>query len=137
MAEELRWENLVVSGNSADADNAASFTNNASKTLHIRTISYHHTFTTMAPNERIDVEISKAPSKQMDLNASTFFVYDQGYIGPPTGATPADGGASIQGHRNFAKGQLTLEPGESLHVNADNSGSGPLGNFRYRLGYHY
>ena len=138
MAEELRWRVLKTSGAGAvtNGENANEFKNETARTLFIRRIQHSHRATTMAPGEEYTVEISKSPAYAFDEDQSSQFtsVLKRGM--PATGATPGDGVIEVNFTELFAKGQLELEPGESLHVNWSKSAD-PVLAMNHIIGYHF
>ncbi len=138
MAEELRWE--VLAGGTADADTGddtdTQFQNKSDDVLHIREIMYAHRISTMAPNESGLIELCKAPALMTNTDKSNFYTLPVRLGGRPTGASPADGAAFANGVRKYAKGQLTLEPNESLFVNTEKSSGGAL-TYTWVVGFHY
>ncbi len=140
MADELRWETIAATGaDGTTASNAAAeFRNDSSQTLHVRTILFDHSFTTAANNEQDTVEISKSPVIASFTNNNVFFGYPHslGVAGGTTGAALDDVAVTGSGGRNFGKGQLTLEPNESLFVNISKT-SGGISFVAYNIGYHY
>lgn len=140
MADELRWETLAgtIADGTTASNSAAEFRNDASRLLHIRTILYDHLFNTAANDERGTAEISKSPVIASFTNNNVFFAYGQsvGITGGTTGAALDDVAVFVNGGHNFGKGQLTLEPNESLFVNVSKT-SGGIWSFQYQIGYHY
>lgn len=123
MAQELRHEVLAASTTS-DTDAAAEFRNDTSAIIHIREIDIENTCQTAANDESTSVEVSKAPVFQSITNNSPFFtmVNSVGISGGTTGAALDDVSAVKSKVKRYGKGQLTLEPNESLFVNIDLNG---------------
>jgi len=116
MAEELRWENLTVGSGTVAFSAGAEFRNDSSRFIHIREISYAHLLTTAAPNESVTVQISKSPVVTTGASNNPFYAWTQRMASKTDVAL--DSAMEFNGGRKWAKGQLVLEPGESLFVNA-------------------
>lgn len=139
MAEELRWH--MLAGTTPDTDTGddadAQFENSADKICHIREIQISCRLKTATCDEYANVEVSKAPGgDQMAVNGSNFYTLPVRLVAPPAGATPVDGGVFYNGVRKYAKGQVTLEPNESLFVNTLKSAGGHL-EYTFEIGFHY
>ncbi len=139
MAEELRWENLAPANTTGDVDSAAEFRNDSSRDIHIREINYAHFLAIATTDERASIEISKSPTIQAAVNNGVFFLYMQalGVESSTTGAASDDGTVTVNGGRKWARGQLTLEPGESLYVNQNVISGAPTMEVHYMIGYHF
>ncbi len=135
MAKELRQETLK--GNVADGVTSASsdseFRNDSSALIHIRKIHYTHIFHTAAIDERALVELSKSPTIASLVNNGVFYTYPQQVGG---GGAVGDSTGSINGGTTYGKGQLTLEPNESLFVNASKTSGGGLA-YIYVIEYEF
>lgn len=138
MAEELRWESLIVTtADGTTANNAAAeFRNDSSDTIHIRRIEHNMAITGAAPDEGGTSEISKAPTYQGSTNNGVFYRSLLRSGAPPTGATPVDGRSEMTRTDLFPRGQLTLEPNESLFLNHSKTSGGALTTDAI-IGYHY
>ena len=138
MADELRQE--ILTGSLADgstSSNALSeFRNDSSTIIFIRKLYFDNQITTAAPDERTLCEISKSPTIASLTNNNVFFTFPQALNMPSTGATPVDGATQANGTQSYGKGQLTLEPNESLFVNISKT-SGGIASFRYVIHYHF
>jgi len=135
MAKELRQETLK--GNVADATTAANsdaeFRNDSSAIIHIRKIHYTHIYHTAAIDERALVELSKSPTIASLVNNGVFYTYPQQVGG---GGAVGDSTGSVNGGTTYGKGQLTLEPNESLFVNASKTSGGGLA-YIYVIEYEF
>ncbi len=140
MADELRWETVTVTvADGTTLSNAgAEFRNDASRPLTIRTILWDRSLNTAANDERDTAEISKSPVIASFTNNNVFFAYavSLGISGGTTGSGADDVSTFASGGRNFGKGQLTLEPNESLFVNTSKT-SGGSSFSSWQIGYHY
>jgi len=140
MADELRWETLAgtIADGTTASNSAAEFRNDASRMLSVRTILYDNALNAAANDERGTGEISKSPVIASFTNNNVFFAYGQslGVHGGTTGAALDDVSMFATGGHNFGKGQLTLEPNESLFVNVSKTSGGTWA-FQYQIGYHY
>lgn len=120
MAVELRHENLYSTDNSASSsDSAAEFRNDSSRMIHIREIDMDLLIKVGANDENVTVEISKSPVLASRVNNNVFFTQTLNHgINAGTIGSGADDVADARGKsRKYGKGQLTLEPGESLYLN--------------------
>lgn len=140
MAEELRWENLFDTGGDGTTtiSAGAEFRNDSSRMLHIRSIDWAHQYSGAENNEVALVELSKSPVLSANTNNNVFYTVIQnlGVTGGTTGAALDDVSVTTTGGRKYGRGQLTLEPNESLFVNATKSTGGQV-NIHYVIGYHY
>lgn len=140
MAEELRHE--LLTGTTVDADTGddadAEFRNDSSVDMSIRGIDTEHDYHGAANDERASVEISKAPSFRGNQNNSPFFRYGQklGVTGGTTGAALDDVTVTQNGGKRWGRGQLILEPNESLFVNTLKEAGGEL-DYRYEIEYEF
>lgn len=134
MAEELRCETLVATtaDGTQNSNAGAEFRNDSSRVLHIREIRWSHKFDSVSAGEGCFIEISKSPTFAGRTNNNVFWTMMNAMGGPPTGASPADGDVFTQGQDKWAKGQVTLEPNESLFINTtkDQTGGGAQANFQ-------
>ncbi len=135
MAAELRTE--ILAGNVADGTTASNsdseFRNDSSGLIHIRKITYAHTYTTAAVNETGLVEISKSPTIVSTVNNGVFWTFPQQVTG---GNAAADAAGVFNGSTSYGKGQLTLEPNESLFVNVSKASGGVM-SYRYVIEYEF
>ncbi len=143
MADELRWETLFVnsggSGSPQEFPAAAEFRNDSSKKMFIRKIFEAFSLTNVNNDEGADIELSKAPTAQMSVNNGVFFVLPVRLVQNGGEVNVTDKSRAMHNGRiAFAKGELTLEPNESLFVNVqqliDDNGAS---NATYVIGYHY
>ncbi len=126
MAKELRQE--ILRASTADGTTTANaiseFRNDSSKAIMIRKILYTLLYSTAGPDERGLSEISKSPAIASLTNNNVFYTYPQ-QIGVET-AVALDSSNSKNGGTTYGRGQLTLEPNESLFVNHSKSSGGIL-----------
>ena len=137
MADELRWETLLVdvADGVTASDAGATFTNTTKDDIFIRRI--HRALRTAAagPNEIMTSQLSKQGSFQSINGQSGFNLTDE--VGTPaSGATPTDGTTTFNATELYARGQLKLEPNETVFVNVTKS-SGGASRSRYEIGYHF
>ncbi len=126
VAQELRHETLRASITST-ADAIVEFRNDSAGMIHIRGIDWEAQLTG-ENDERARMELSKAPAYQGITTGSPFFRYGFriGIEGSTTGAATDDGTVTVHRSRRWGRGQLTLEPNESLFLNATVTGSGQV-----------
>ncbi len=118
MAKELRHETLIATGTTATANSQAEFRNDSSSMIHIRELDDNLFAVAVTPADELMGEISKASAAVGRTPNTPFFTVNLIVTGPPTGATPADGSISVVKIKKYARGQLTLEPGESLFMHS-------------------
>lgn len=117
MAKELRHEHLIHTGTSATADSLAEFRNDSSEMIHIRELDQQAHALAATPADEAVWEISKSPAMASRTNNNVFFVSAMLLVSNATGASAVDGSSKASKLKKYARGQLTLEPGESLYVN--------------------
>jgi len=135
VAAELRHEWLT--GQTADgttAENAdAEFRNDSSRMIHIREIDMNSSFDTAGINEFGRQEVSKSPVLASGTNNNVFFAQLL-QIAARGGA--ADGASQSSKRAKYGRGQLTLEPNESLFVNTFKTTGGDLV-YRNQISYEF
>jgi len=135
MAKEQRQELLrsAVADGTTSSNSEAEFRNDSSVDIDVRGIDAHLQLSTAGIDEVVTEEISKAPSFQSDTNNSPFFAKS---ISVGMGAVAADGRNQTHKSWKYGKGQLILEPGESLFINTTKS-SGGISTGRWSLDYEF
>lgn len=140
MAEELRHETLsaTIADGTTSSNSAAEFRNDSSRSMMIRIIEEDVALNAAENDERGTIEISKSPTFASNTNNNVFFTRGTtvNITGGTTGAATDDVGVSKQRGRTFGKGQLTLEPNESLFVNGSKTTGGTLIG-SYQISYHF
>lgn len=140
MAKELRHEVLrgLIADGTVTSNAAAQFRNDSAGMLHIRGIDYTHLLATAEADEQAIAEISKAPVLQSGTNNSPFFAWPQrvASAGSTTGAAVDDASWAENGAKRWGRGQLTLEPNETLFVNVFKSTGGNF-TFIYVIEYEF
>ncbi len=139
MAEELRWETLAPSGTTADANSSSEFRNDSSVDIMIREVSWANELRTGANDESGVFELSKSPVIASANNNGVFFgiFIAVGISAGTIGSGADDVEFAENGHRKYASGQLTLEPGESLFTNENIISGTPTMAARWVIGYHF
>ena len=139
MAKELRYETLVdvVADGVAAADAGAEFRNDSSGMIMIRELDLIATIRTAGVNEQVSVEISKAPVRQGAVANGPFFLFQVEIGMPSTGATPVDGSITGTKVKRWERGQLTLEPGESLFMNITKAQTGGAATGTATISYEF
>lgn len=124
MAKELRWEHLVATGQTGTGSNAvAEFRNDSSVDIHIREleidVAIDATVIVAHTGTEAWVEVSKSPVFAALTNGNVFFSLLVGIGASISGIVTANQGYNKHRSkmRKYARGQLTLEPGESLYLN--------------------
>lgn len=138
MAAELRWETLftVLAGASGLVyDNQAEFRNDSSVNVSIRKIRYAVIATIIGDDQDLVVVLTKSPtSTSIVTNNDTHFALPVRLAGDST-TGPAV--ASANGGDAYGKQQLTLEPGESLFINARTDAQGVSITSNFVIGYEF
>lgn len=140
MANELRHE--ILRGTTGDGttsqDADAEFRNDSSVDLYIRGIDGNCLLNTAENDENAQVEISKAPTMQSGTNNSPFFAWAlrMAIEGATTGAAVDDGAVVQHGSKRWGRGQLILEPNESLFINTSKTSGGNLV-YTYLIEYEF
>jgi len=139
MADELRWENLNPANTALDVDSAAEFRNDSSVDIHIREIGWNHLLRIAENDESAIEELGKSPSIQSGVASGVFFMLavSLGIQSSTTGAAQDDGTVTENGNRKYAKGQLTLEPGEFLFANQNVIAGAGTQEVHWSIGYHF
>lgn len=140
MASELRWEVLFDTGTDGvtTVSAGAEFRNDSSQLIHIREITWANSLETGANDENGLAEISKSPVLAVETANNVFFTLPTflGVSAGTTGTGAQDVTFFTNGGRKYGRGQLTLEPNESLFVNIKKTSGGKV-NARFSLGYHF
>ncbi len=138
MAEELRWETLFgeLADGQTSSNSISEFRNETDEDMFIRHVRESHSVKTAGPGEDSVIELTKANALVSDTDNTPFYVMSTEMGMPSAGATPVDGDVVENKTTLYAKGQVVLEPNESLFVNIRKS-SGGLVQYRYNLGYHF
>lgn len=123
MAQEQRHETLFASG-TTDADAIVEFRNDSAGMIHIRGLDMDLIQSAGENDEFVHVELSKAPTFQGATTGSPFFRMGltSGISGGTTGAAVDDVAFAKNKTRRWGRGQLTLEPNESLFLNREVTG---------------
>lgn len=137
LTKEQRMETLFVGGNSVASNAAAEFRNDSSVTLSIMTLDYTHLLSNGDNDEGVHIELSKAPVHQSRVNNSPFWTYGQSISTEGGDVTAAAGSKSINGGKSFDKGEVTLEPGESLFMNFAYNGGNAEIDSTYHISYEF
>jgi len=136
MAEELRYDNrsgTVADGQTA-SNNDNSFLNQDSDDLFVRQIMISGRLRTAASDERCEIELSKSPV--LAVNNDTHFVLTTTVEAGGSGGSPDDGSYSKDRFIQLARGQLTLEQHERLHINVAKTSGGTC-TYEIVIGFHH
>lgn len=137
LAQELRWQTLVNNYDTGElrANAEEVFTNESNDIMHIRMLRIESKALDLADNESCRMEISKAPAYQSD-DETTFFTWGVVHAADHVPAGSEEIGKVAMATIMFARGQLTLEPNESLYTNWLKD-STVVGDYVVRIGYEY
>lgn len=128
MAEELRWTHLIdtSSGTSTETNNAvASFQNTTDEDIHIRNIDYTGVIVDTSPVTNasgyayVTAQISKQIAYEAVSGSTNWKQNVVTSIDTTTNGTNVEAGktSTVQNKSfRFAKGQLVLEPNETLYI---------------------
>ncbi len=136
MAQELRQEILAgnVAGGITQSDSIVEFRNDTNGFISIRKIHKAISANTMSSAESASVEISKSPTVASTVNNNPFWTVNTRL---QKGAGDAvDSGDRVNGTSSWGRGQLILEPNESIFVNVLKS-SDPVVTFFYEVEYEF
>lgn len=138
MAEELRWETLRTVA-TTDTNAFGTFTNTTKGTIHIRSMDiqgFAQADTAAAASSAARVQVSKSNTID-DNNNSTIFQANTAVSSLNLAAGAGNGGGPFDLTKLYARGQLTLEPGESLfgHLGITNTITDLIGMVTF--GYHF
>lgn len=139
MAEELRWETLL-STSVADGNAVGEFRNDTSGNIFIRSIDmFHMVQLDTVSDADVNIRSQLSKSNTIDLvNNTSIWQLNNGQTCTLAGAGDNGNGGGVNSvNKLYAKGQLILEPGESifLHLNADNAPTTSVTN--NVIGYHF
>lgn len=136
LAAELRQEILtgIVAGGVTQSDSAVEFRNDSSGFIAIRKIHAAHSASAMASAESVSIEISKSPTVASTVNNNPF--YTVLYRLQKMSGDTVDSGDRVNRTISYGRGQLMLEPNESLFVNVLKS-SDPVVSFFFELEYEF
>lgn len=116
MARELRHETLQFSGITAPVDANTEFRNDSSVMIHIRDITINAHSPDLVAADECWIEVSKQPSFSSRTNNNTSFAM-LAIIVPRAGINTVVVAKEVRAKDKWARGQLTLEPGEGLFTN--------------------
>ncbi len=135
-AAELRQEILTftVAGGVSQSDSAAEFRNDSSGMISIRKIHAAHSANTMASTESASIEISKSPTVASTTNNNPFYTIL--YRLQKMSGDAVDSGDRVNRTISYGRGQLVLEPNESLFANVLKS-SDPVLSVFFELEYEF
>jgi len=136
MAQELRQEILAatVAGGVTQSDSVAEFRNDTNGMISMRKIHKAISANAMASAESASVEISKSPTVASTVNNNPFFTILTRL--QKMSGDAVDSGDRVNGTSSWGRGQLVLEPNESLFVNVLKS-SDPVVSIHYELEYEF
>lgn len=136
LAAELRQEILTgsIAGGITQSDAAAEFRNDSSGMIWMRKIHAAHSANAMASAESASIEISKSPTVTSTTNNNPFYTIL--YRLQKMSGDTVDSGDRVNRTISYGKGQLVLEPNESLFVNVLKS-SDPVVSFFFELEYEF
>jgi len=127
MAKKLRWHTIRLTDADATTgvDNGARFVNESQQDYHVRQQHWQMELTAAAPGEGGDAQLS-FQSTFARVNDEDEYRETVSVGMPATGATPVDGDANRNQEYYFDRGQLIIEPGESLKLSTNKTNGGAL-----------
>lgn len=136
MAKELRHELVRTIDVDGAGDSLAEFRNDTSVDIHIRELDAEAVLTTAALGEISKAELSKAPVYQGVTNNSPFWRWGI-TVGNPGNIAIDSNGATVNRGKRYGRGQLVLEPNESIFLNAGGQIGAPTINVGFEIGYEF
>ncbi len=136
MAQELRQEILAatIAGGVTQSDSVAEFRNDTNGFISVRKVHKAISGNTFASTESASVELSKSPTVASNVNNNPFFTLLTRL--QKLSGDAVDSGDRVNGTSSWGRGQLILEPNESLFVNVLKS-SDPVLSIHYELEYEF
>ncbi len=136
MAQELRQEILAgtVLAAATQSDSISEFRNETNGFISIRKSHGTVSANAMASAESASVELSKSPTVASTVNNNPFFTVN--YRLQKMSGDAVDSGDRVNRTISWGRGQLVLEPNESLFVNAIKSAD-PVVSFFFELEYEF
>lgn len=138
MAGELVWRTLVdaSSTGATQYDALAEFRNDSSRDIYIRKIRITARAGVMADDDDYAVEISTDPtwSTAATNGDPGFRLVAEGELVLATNGAAQSG---IAAQDSYGRGQLVLEPGESLYMNAAGDSGGQVISARAVIGFEF
>ncbi len=136
LAQELRQEILAgtVLAAATQSDSISEFRNDTNGFISIRKIHAAMSANTMASGESVSIEISKSPTVASTVNNNPFWTIN--FRMQKASGDAVDSGAQINRTISWGRGQLVLEPNESVFVNSIKSAD-PVASFFFELEYEF
>ncbi len=136
LAVELRQEILAgtVAAAATQSDSISEFRNDTSGMISIRKIHAALSANTMASAESVSVEISKSPTVASTVNNNPFWTIN--YRLQKMSGDAVDSGDRVNRTISYGRGQLVLEPNESVFVNSIKSAD-PVVSFCFEIEYEF
>ncbi len=133
---ELSWKHFegALAGGTTLFDRSWELNNPSEHRMHVTIMRQGLFGGTAAPGESATVFASKRNTLAGIVNDDEEWVQEHSTATPPTGATPADGGLSINDRERYLEGELIIEPGKSIYGHHSKS-SDPVLSFYADIGY--
>ena len=139
MAEELRWESLISTA-TVDTNAFGEFRNDTSADLFIRSIDMFfiaELITATTASGHGQMQLSKSNTIDLTNNTSIYQLnIGANYMNDETGGVGPNG-TNATVNKLYAKGQLILEPGESVFGHLDFANVPTTTKAFITLGYHF
>jgi len=139
MAEELRWETLQTTA-IVDSNAFGEFRNDTSADLFVRSIDMFFLVTNITATTAVNhgqLQVSKSNTVDLANNTSIFQLnVGSNTMNDETGGVGPNGSANTV-NKLYAKGQLILEPGESLFAHMDFANAPTNVQASITIGYHF
>lgn len=138
MATKLRWESVTqfVADGTTSEDNGSRHTNDSDNDEHIRQIHGRASISTAGPNEFCTAQLSQQNTflaLTAKNNEEEFRILIEAVMNTDVAL---DSNASNSDHWYFGRGQLILEPGQSLKSSLFKSSGGAAG-ADWLIGYEF
>lgn len=141
MAEELRWETGITEVATSGNTNAFfEFRNDTSTDVFIRSIDMMLMVSDFDLTNDFSTQIQYSKSNTIDVANNTTIWQLNCIVGGSIGVATVgggNGGGQLSVNKLYAKGQLILEPGESIFGHREQTNTVDAVKFHGTIGYHF
>jgi len=136
---ELRWESLFgsLTGNATSYEMDSEFRNDARDDLHVRKIRYSISGTGFSGDDDFLVILTKSPTSTTSIVENNTFFQLPVRLSMDGVTTAGATFSSTTGGDSYGLGQLILETGESLFVNARSDATAQAVTYNFEIGYEF
>ncbi len=139
MAEELRWESLISTA-TVDTNAFGEFRNDTNADLFVRSVDIlflTENITATTASNHGQLQVSKSNTIDQVNNSSIYQLNIGGMSMNDETGSVGPNGSSQTVNKLYAKGQLILEPGESLFGHLDFANTPTTVKANVTIGYHF